>query len=236
MIAEKKENPVPVRADTGFEVAGKIDINNIITDTSGIVKYEIACNIDNTRHTRKPAGWTADDVKNERTQKKTTVQELAAAIVRGQTHTPTLVNGNGNDFFISADIWELDYDNSAAELHIVTPEIAVADLADRGIYPLFGYYSFSHTPELPKFRVGGMFSETITDATVYGDAIKTLMSIYPTAISWNEKAQRYDRVCQVDLSCFDACRMFYGTDKGLLPIFQGDKTTNLSDYYGNNPA
>lgn len=128
---------------------------------------------------------------------------LPKGICSGYTFTPAALNGTTADSWESQALWCVDIDNDDG--HLLTPSEAVEIMAAAGISPLFIYYSFSHTPEKPKFRIVVMTTETVTDPDKAQRMREGLLSLFPGS----------------DKACADAARMFLGTNKGMAVDYTG---------------
>lgn len=128
---------------------------------------------------------------------------LPKGICSGYTFTPAALNGTTADSWESQALWCVDIDNDDG--HLLTPSEAVEIMAAAGISPLFIYYSFSHTPEKPKFRIVVMTTETVTDPGKAQRMREGLLSLFPGS----------------DKACADAARMFLGTNKGMAVDYTG---------------
>ena len=128
---------------------------------------------------------------------------LPKGICSGYTFTPAVLNGTTAESWESQALWCVDIDNDDG--HLLTPSEAMEIMAAAGIYPLFIYYSFSHTPEKPKFRIVVMTTETVTDFDKAQRMREGLLSLFPGS----------------DKACADAARMFLGTNKGMAVDYTG---------------
>lgn len=74
-------------------------------------------------------------------------------------------------------------------------------------YAAFIYTTASHTADWPKFRIGFVLPELITDTDEYESLVRYLMELLPH-----------------DPSCKDASRVFYGSTGATFPLVNGEVT------------
>ena len=165
----------------------------------------------------KPLPQDIAGIKNRLSDQGTIVDLDAETILdrlcHGQTVQPgvTLAGrdpekglpGTLADDWVEQTLFLLDFDNR--EGVTVTPEAAVAKLAEHNIPVAFAYPTFSSGPDKVKFRLALVSDQAFTDRAERDRVQRALCkSFYP----------------QADPSCTDAGRMFFGTDKA--PLGVGD--------------
>lgn len=156
---------------------------------------DVTVTIDSVLNSSKPK----DDVwaiTKRLTKQSGTIEDLAQELVlpNGRTWTPGVYSEDGvrrNELWTEQQVFALDADSKGAVL-------SSGDIVDRcrrfGILPAFIHTSFSHTPELPKYRVVFVSPVVITSARVRDVIQLALMRIFP----------------EFDQSTKDAARMFFG--------------------------
>ena len=155
---------------------------------------KITIQIDPENFTHKPTG---DEVRQIRGRFKTLdleLEEIVKEIEQGKTICPAVLNGTTADDFIKQQLFLVDIDNATGGA--LTPQDAVIIYSDNGIPPAFWYPTFSSTPEHPKYRIGFVCAEVITDKEQRDAVQEGLNALLP----------------QADKSCKDAARIFYGTN------------------------
>ena len=160
---------------------------------------KIKLQIDTENFMHKPTG---DEVRLIRGRLKThelELTEIAEKLSQGKTVLPAVLNGTKSDDFTQQQVFLVDIDNDGIKnpSEALQPEDALKLYTDNGITPAFWYPTFSSTDEHPKYRIGFVCEEIITDKTQRDAIQEGLQSLLP----------------QSDKSCKDAARIFYGTDK-----------------------
>ena len=117
-------------------------------------------------------------------------------LISGQTFCPAIFQENKrkNANFISQQLFALDFDEGHS------PEEIIQILTDHNIQTNFMYFSFSHKPTHPKFRIVIILDEIITNKKTRDLIQVGLMNI-----------SKYS-----DPACKDSARMFYGGKSGEL--------------------
>ena len=152
-----------------------------------------------------------------RTQSKTTVvdvniEELLQSIKQGKTISPGIMDGG-----CKAENWKeqqlflIDIDNDSLNYSILTVEEARKVCDGSNLTPAFMYYSFSHSDEKPKFRIGFVMDEVVTSNNKRKAIVETLIGLF----------------VQADTSCKNADRIFYGTNKDV--VFSNDSRISFDD-------
>lgn len=147
------------------------------------------------------------------------VSELANKLVHGRNIRPAAMHGKSDNDFEQQQLFMIDFDNQDRRGNpfppdkIVTPDKAKEMAARAGLKPCFAYFTFSHTAELPKFRMAFLLNRSITDLT-QRDHIQTVIMDAFTGL--------------IDSSCSNASRIFFGSQSGCL-IFSDFEALNDAD-------
>jgi hypothetical protein len=230
-ITDKKEPSVPVITDMRVS---EFDINNVITDTAGIIKTEVKINLDTKCYRTKPQNhsWVSKDLRCKETQAILPIADIAAASLRGQTLTAGVLTASKAEDWTQQQLFIWDIDNGEDVLPHLTPQEVLDIFTANRIYPVYAYWTFSAKPERLKWRIACLCSEVITDRVECKRIIQSVIDLFPTAIKMeimeNGKT-RQKKVSQIDLQCTDLNRMFYGTDKGLISEYVGHRTFCKAD-------
>lgn len=168
---------------------------------------------------------TAEDVRAlrytlGRSDTETTPEELIQAVENGQTFTPAYMTGSKSTDWKSQQIFVVDVDNDNPDKTIITspmtPGLAVQLYSYYGLEPYFVYYTFSNTPEHPKFRLVFILETPLTDPTEAEDLNGRLTDVL----------NRYtDPEKCADTSINDNARLIYGSHPGSVFITTGNYAT-----------
>lgn len=175
--------------------------------------------IDSQKYSKKPTdSWRIQNAKKAGRATDYTIEQIAAAISKGQTITPAVFhtipkptekNPDAVSFVCDEkQIFFLDFD----EGDIFPSRNAFKRCAEIRIFPAFWYQSFSSTEQKEKYRLCFLCDKPIMDANKAADIQQALMEIFPEA----------------DHACKDLCRLFYGTNKGV-SILNGMPTFSYED-------
>lgn len=126
-----------------------------------------------------------------------TLQELMEAIQEGKAVSPTVMKGTKAKDFESQQVFMVDIDNKRTDIPILQIDEALEICKRNHLSPIFYYPTFSHTDEIPKFRIVFVMNEVIKDNETRLIIMKSLISLFE----------------QADTSCTNADRVFFGTDK-----------------------
>lgn len=181
-------------------------------------RFELSVLLSENRYTEKPKN--VGGVRAEITQEiRTTTRKLADYLTSGYAIIPAICkitfakDSTGHKRyhydFVRQQVFLLDIDNSSRgkplpKAEQILPETAIRHLKEKGIFPCFVYRTYSDTPETPKFRIVIAFSEPVLDKGKRDSIQKNLGSALGTA---------KNGVPYADTKCFDASRLFFGTDK-----------------------
>ena len=200
---------------------------------------KIKLNVDSKGYTEKPSKYvgairnrlcSADSIR------EITPDELINAIQRGRSFTPAVMTGTKGSTWQSQQAIVADIDNEMdlkdADGNLVKdengnpvkvclpdpllPEEALAAMQEYGIDPYFMYYSFSNTPDWPRYRVVTILDEPLTNP----DDAKTLTG---------RLANLFNTACEdcADTTMADAARLLYGGRADSV-FYRSDKTTSAA--------
>ena len=126
-----------------------------------------------------------------------TLQKLLEEVKQGKTTSPAIMNGTTAKDFEEQQLFLVDIDNNITEKPILQVDDAIKIYQDCNIPVAFYYYTFSHTNEKPKYRLGFILEKSITEKSLRDTIAKNLCYLCE----------------QSDTSCTNADRIFFGTDK-----------------------
>lgn len=161
--------------------------------------------------------------------KEMDIGKLKSAILDGRTITAGELIGTTSKDWRSQQVFIFDVDNEAKTLDRFTPKCVEDLFKEYNIPILFAYWTFSNTPEHQKFRVVTMSHYPVYDSVEAEEIIRGIMSLFPTVKEKNRKGN-FVTVSQVDLSCTNLDRMFFGTNQGLVDgigVLRGNKNSNI---------
>lgn len=152
-----------------------------------------------------------------RTQSETNIVDIEVDalldnIQQGRTISPAVLKGGCKaDNWTEQQLFLVDIDNDQKNQRYLSVDKALTVCADKRLNPAFAYYSFSHSAGKPKFRLGFIMDEVVTDTSKRAVIIETLIDLFE----------------QSDKSCKNADRIFYGTNKGVM--FSNNATIAFED-------
>lgn len=149
-------------------------------------------------YNQKPTGSEVGYLQHKLQKTTISIKDLAYAVSSGCTFKPAYMDGTKSEDFISQQIFGLDFD------HGTTIESELNKCKALGIMPVFGYTTFSHTPEEPHFRLVFLNNEVIYDIKKRRKLQYSLMEAFGFC----------------DIKCKDETRMFFG-GKSLI-LFEAD--------------
>lgn len=126
-----------------------------------------------------------------------TLKELIEAIQEGKAVSPAVMKGTKAKDFIQQQVFMVDIDNTNTKEPILQVADAISICEKNGLHVAFYYFSFSHTAETPKFRLVFVMNEVIKDPILRDTIMKKLIDLFK----------------QADISCTNADRLFFGTNK-----------------------
>ena len=186
---------------------------------------KIICNLHSKRYKTKPDN---EEVKNNirKSLGKSSVtiepEELIEAIEHGQTFTPSYMTGTKAESWQSQQIIVADIDNDKTDKtvidHPLTPDKALMLLSFYDIEPYCMYYSFSNTPNHPKYRIVLILEEPLTDPAEALDLNGRFTAIFNRYTAPEKCA---------DTSIVDNARLIFGSTPG--SVFHHSKTITSID-------
>jgi len=180
--------------------------------------------VDPKGYSSKPSdevGVIKKRLQNSNTITDISLTELMLKISQGHCISPgVMIGGAKAENWTEQQLFMVDIDNNADEDLANKLKIDVSELKAEQRTPIlqvnealqvcelhnlplaFNYYSFSHSDQKTKYRLCFVMDEVITDTDTRGMIIETLISLFP----------------QSDKSCTNADRIFYGTNKEVVPV------------------
>ena len=165
----------------------KEKITDLVFDKGNKPK-DINCMFDIIEHTSKPDKKEAAYIKNRIPNleiKKYSLDEILNNIVKGKTIIPSGIKSNAKQNFKGQQLFLVDFDNTKNGIKICANEKEHATINKLLEYckkiefmPTFAYYTFSHSEEQHKFRVGYVLEEPIVDYKVAEKIPKKLLEIF----------------------------------------------------------
>lgn len=145
------------------------------------------------------------------TVKDLTTKEIAAALTAGKTVQPGVCpyseesrkkgkKGTAKEDFTRQTLFMNDIDNKLKDSPLDTPAHVAEVLAGYNLKAAFMYETFNSTSENIRFRFALVSDEEFTDKDERDRVQRAIIALFP----------------QSDISCKNADRMFFGTDKGLI--------------------
>lgn len=202
---QKQECPVTVKATQEQDKAEIALVNpttHIVANDALLVK----CNLDNTPMSRKPDKSEYGKMRYRMFPKELDARRLFNGVLNGYAFTPAVLDGTGGDSWREQRLFAVDIDNHADDENPLTLEQAREKMEANGVKPLFGYYTFSHTDAVPRFRLVFATDETVTNKVDAEHITAALQSLFPNA----------------DGAAVDAARVFLGTNKGAAIPYTGE--------------
>ena len=195
--------------------------------TTGIVsKYPLSVkvNLDSVAYSHKPTSdYAAIRIRMGNSTATQTIDAglLFHLILRGHTFTPAAMSGTNGNSWKEQAVFAVDIDNENMSPPL-TVERAREIMREAGIVPLFGYHTFSHTENVPRFRLVFASDEAVTDKATAEHITEGLQSLFPG----------------VDKSGKDAARMFLGTNQGAAIPYTGltNPVSRLLELYHEPPG
>lgn len=148
---------------------------------------------------------------NAGTVKDLSVKQIAAVLTAGKTIQPGVCpyseatrrqgkKGTSKDDFARQTVFLDDIDNKLTDIPLETPAHVAEALAAHNLKPAFMYETFNSTADNQRFRFALVSDTEFTDKDERDRVQAAIIALFP----------------QSDLSCTNADRMFFGTDKGLI--------------------
>lgn len=151
----------------------------------------------NKETAKKDYGEIKTRLQQDSLPNKVAVREITEVLQKGRTISPAVMSGTKAENFIEQQIFMVDIDNKNTDIPLLTVEAALDICKKNHLQPVFYYYTFSHTAEIPKFRLAFVMNDVVKDNTIRLMIIQSLISLFE----------------QADKSCTNADRLFLGTNK-----------------------
>ncbi len=166
-----------------------------------MIEETFVIQIDSVSYKEKPNGSEIGKIKT-RTQGSTpsslTIKEFSEIVQKGISFSPGILeNGLKAANWKQQQIFCIDIDNEDNNEPILGVKQAIKICEDKDLPISMLYYSYSHTPQKPKFRLVFTLCEPITNEGQRRNFINNLISLFP----------------QADKSCVNPDRIFFGTNK-----------------------
>ena len=126
-----------------------------------------------------------------------TIPKLVEAIQQGKTISPAIMKGTKEKDFEEQQVFMVDIDNKKEDIPFLTVEDSLDICKKNDLNPALYYYTFSHTEKIPKYRLVFILDEVIRDTNIRLMIIQSLIALFK----------------QADISCTNADRLFFGTNK-----------------------
>ena len=162
--------------------------------------------IDSRSFKNKPKNEEIGRIKNQSKPYTVSFDGYVTATENGQTITPAVLNGTKASDWQEQQLFMVDIDNHNKEVELLSIDKAIAICRDNGVFPAFYYYTFSHSEDLPKFRLGFIMDEVIREESKRRVIINTLVGLFE----------------QADKGCCNADRMFFGTNSKVVVIDEAE--------------
>ena len=176
-------------------------------------------NVDTKSYSDKPTdnneiGGIVNRLKNKNRVSDLSIEDICIVITEGRAITGGVLHGKTANDWKQQQLFLIDVDNKLDELPRYTPKEAENLLNDNGIPVCFAYYTYSHTPKIQKFRLVMACEEVIYEPSEAVNITKGILSLFPTidVIRFGKPKKE----SQVDLSCYNLDRQYFGTNKGLV--------------------
>lgn len=184
-----------------------------------MIFIKILCNFSSHIYTSKPKNLPA--VQSELSDPvEINVSELAYKLVHGCNVRPAAMHGTSDSDFKSQQLFMVDFDNTDRHKQpfpperIISPQKAVQMASESGLNPCFGYYTFSHSEAVPKFRLAFLMDKPVTDIKDRDKIQLSIMRIFDGLI---------------DSSCKNASRIFFGSQAGSLVYSDFDALNSVDE-------
>lgn len=139
------------------------------------------------------------------------ISDLVEKIGQGYAISPGIMSGGYSaDNWNSQDLFMIDIDNDTNSLQVLDLNKALEICKTNNIYPTFAYFTYSHSENIPRFRLAFVMNKTITDKKDRIKIIRTLISLFPNC----------------DVKCDNADRIFLGTNKKTF-LYNENATINM---------
>lgn len=186
---------------------------------------KVRLHIDIINYVEKPTNIEFASIKprlqNDNTIQEVDLNKLMEKIGQGYAVSPAVMKGGlKQENWYMQSLFMIDIDNKKKELpHILSLEEALNICKVNNVLPVFYYYTFSHSEELPRFRLVFMLDKPTMDLNIRNIIMSTLINLFP----------------KQDNACFSSEHVFLGTNKkcvacDLNPRITVDGVLELSDF------
>lgn len=164
---------------------------------------KVRLHIDTINYEEKPKkkefAFIKPRLQNENTIQEVDLNELMEKIGQGYAVSPAVMKGGlKKENWYMQSLFMIDIDNKEEELpHILSLEEALNICKVNNVLPVFYYYTFSHSEELPRFRLVFMLDKPTTDVNIRNIIMRTLINLFSKR----------------DNACFSSEHVFLGTNK-----------------------
>lgn len=169
--------------------------------------------IDKIGYNNKPSD-SIPKIKNRlqkvTTTKDITLPEIMNKLLRGYTISPGVMTGTKAEHWIEQQLFLVDIDNKDDGNPIQFISDALDICEQNNFPPAFYYLTYSHTEQIPRFRLCFVMDEVITYPGIRALIMETLIGLFSRA----------------DSSCSNADRVFFGTNNGVVP-YKPEATISL---------
>lgn len=130
---------------------------------------KVKVHIDTKGYIEKPKdfGTIKPRLQSKDTIQKIELTELIQKIKQGYSISPAIMNNGISAInWLEQTLFMVDIDNDNSSLPILKPSEALAICKKNNLFPIFFYYSFSHSKNKPKYRLVFLMNETINDTNI----------------------------------------------------------------------
>lgn len=126
------------------------------------------------------------------------ISEIMEKISHGYAISPPVMhNGCSAVNWVEQTLFMIDIDNDKPDIPVMNINEALEVCESNNIKPIFYYFTYRNTDELPKYRLAFLMNKTITDTNIRLKIITALTDLFP----------------QYDPKCRNADRLFFGTNQ-----------------------
>lgn len=165
---------------------------------------KIELHIDTIGYTDKLSAKENMDNIKYRVQKSNsvviTIDQLIQDIQIGKSFSPAVMKGMKANDFIKQQLFAVDIDNKNEKAPILQIQDALNICNQNNLPVLFYYPSFSHTKDIPKYRLVFLLDKVVTNRNIRNTIMNNLCALFE----------------QADQSCLSEDRIFFGTNKEVI--------------------
>lgn len=146
---------------------------------------KVRLHIDIINYVEKPTNIEFASIKprlqNDNTIQEVDLNKLMEKIGQGYAVSPAVMKGGlKQENWYMQSLFMIDIDNKKKELpHILSLEEALNICKVNNVLPVFYYYTFSHSEELPRFRLVFMLDKPTMDLNIRNIIMSTLINLFP---------------------------------------------------------